>query len=113
VDYEKQLKLEMDALKNTLLTAAEIDPAKWNAYVEYMSAQGKNAEVWKMYEAHVTKHSSKNNIMYSQELDNMIGYLDDVQKEKWMSEQIRVSPNDKNYYLVIMIILIQNNIKLK
>jgi len=25
----------------------------------------------------------------------MIGYLDDGEKEKWMSEQIRVSPKDK------------------
>lgn len=102
VDYEKKLKLEMEALKNKLLSTPEINPTQWNEYVEYMSAQDKNAEVWKMYADHVAKNDSKNNIMYSKELDRMIEYMNDVEKEKWMSEQIRVNPNDKelltNYY---------------
>ncbi|NHM06872.1 DUF2194 domain-containing protein [Flavobacterium sp. CYK-4] len=95
IDYEKQLQAEMEALKNKLLTTAEINPTDWNKYAEYMEAEGKNAELWKMYEAHVGKHHSKNNVQYSKELDRMIGYMDDEAKEKWMSEQIAINPNDK------------------
>ncbi|WP_309641541.1 DUF2194 domain-containing protein [Flavobacterium sp.] len=94
-DYDKKLKTQMEALKNKLLSTPEIDPKAWAEYIEYMDSQNKNAEVWKMYEDHVKKYGSKNNIMYSKELDRLIGYMDDVEKEKWMSEQIRVSPNDK------------------
>ncbi len=95
IDFAKKLKAEMEAFKNKLLSTPEIDPVQWNKYAEYMESEGKNGELWKMYEAHVAKHYTKNNILYSKELDRMIGYMDDVEKEKWMSEQIRVSPNDK------------------
>ncbi len=94
-DPDVKFRKEMEVLKNKLLTTAEINPEDWNRYAKYMESEDKVAELWKMYEAHVAKYNTKNNIMYSKELDRMIGYLDDGEKEKWMSEQIRVSPKDK------------------
>jgi hypothetical protein len=101
-DSEKKLKLEMAALRNKLLSSAEIDSTAWNKYAKYLSWDEKGVEVWKLYEEHIAKNSSKNNILYSKELDRIIGYKDDIAKEKWLSEQIKVSPNDKellNNYL--------------
>lgn len=94
-EFDKKLRLEMEALKNKLMASPEIDPKEWNKYADYMASIDKGKEVWKMYEEYVTKFPSKKNIMYSAELDKIIEYPDDVAKEKWMSEQIKVSPNDK------------------
>lgn len=102
-DSEEKLKLKMDELKTKLLSNAVIDSVLWNKYAKYMSWENKGEEVWKMYENHVTKNQDVNNVMYSKELDRVIGYATDDMKEKWMSEQIRVNPNDKellkSYYL--------------
>lgn len=94
-DTEKNLKLEMEALRNKMLTSSEINAKDWNKYSDYMASENKSAEVWKMYEDYVAKNPSKNNILYSKELNRIIEYKDDIAKERWMSEQIRVSPNDK------------------
>ena len=94
-DYEKKLKLEMEALKNKLLSNPEINAKDWNTYADYMASINKGGEMWKLYEDYVSKNNSKNNIMYSQELDKIIEYKDEIAMEKWMSEQIKVSPNDK------------------
>jgi len=61
-----------------------------------MSWDKKEADVWKMLEEHVTKYPTKNNVMYSKELDRVIGYPNDLVKEKWMSAQMMVTPNDKD-----------------
>lgn len=92
---EKKLKDEMAALKNKMLSTPEIDPVQWNKYANYLSWDDKGLDIWKLYEEHTAKYPTKNNIMYSKELDRLIGYKDDVQKERWMSEQMKVSPDDK------------------
>ncbi|MBS7786861.1 DUF2194 domain-containing protein [Flavobacterium sp. CYK-55] len=93
---EKKHKDEMAALKNKMLTTPEIDPIVWNKYMTYLSWDDKALDIWKMYEEHVAKYPSKNNVMYSKELDKQLGYKTDVDKERWMSEQMKVSPEDKS-----------------
>ena len=78
-----------------MLASSEINPKDWDKYADYMASENKSAEVWKMYEDYVSKNPSKNNILYSKELNRIIEYKDEVARERWMSEQIRVSPNDK------------------
>lgn len=92
---EKNFKLELAALKKRMLTEPTIDSVAWNKYAKYMSWEDRGGEVWKMLEDHVAKYPSDNNVMYSKELDRVIGYPDDVAKEKWMSAQMLVTPNDK------------------
>lgn len=92
---EKKLKQEMTALKNKIMSTPEIDPAQWNKYANYLSWDDKGLEIWKLYEEHIAKYPSKNNILYSKELDRLIGYKSDADKERWMSEQMKVSPEDK------------------
>jgi hypothetical protein len=60
-----------------------------------LDLQNTDVEFWKLYEDFVAKNPSKNNILYSKELDRIIEYKNDIVKERWMSEQIRVSPGDK------------------
>ena len=102
-DSDEKLKLKMDELKTKLLSNSVIDSVLWNKYAKFMSWENKADEVWKMYENHVSKNPNPNNIMYSGELDKVIGYTTDEMKEKWMSEQIKVNPNDKellkSYYV--------------
>lgn len=94
-NYEKNLKIEMDALKNKILASSEIDPKDWNKYADYMASENKGGEVWKLYEDFIAKNPTKNNILYSGELDKIIEYKDEIAHEKWLSEQIRVAPEDK------------------
>jgi len=96
VDSDKMLKLEMAALKNKMLNTASIDSVTWNKYAKYMAWTDRGDEVWKMLEDHVSKYPTKNNVMYSKELDRVIGYPNDLVKEKWMSAQLLVTPNDKD-----------------
>lgn len=93
-DFVKKHELELLTLKYKMLDNAEIDSTVWNKYAKYMSWEDKAGEVWKMYDKHATKFSSKNNVMYAAELDRVIGYPDDLVKEKWMFEQTKVAPND-------------------
>jgi len=96
IDSDLKEKQEMAALKIKLLNTAAIDSVQWNKYAKYMSWQDRGEDVWKMLEEHVTKHPTKNNVMYSKELDRLIGYPNDLVKEKWMSAQMMVTPNDKD-----------------
>lgn len=89
-DFAKKHELELLTLKYKMLDNAEIDSIVWNKYAKYMSWDDKAGEVWKMYEKHVTKFSSKNNILYSGELDRVIGYPNDLEREKWMFAQTQV-----------------------
>jgi hypothetical protein len=95
-DSDKKLKLEIAALKVKMLNTATIDSVTWNKYAKYLSWDDRAEEVWKMLEDHVTKYPSKGNVMYSKELDRIIGYPNDLVKEKWMSAQLLVTPNDKD-----------------
>ncbi len=95
VDQEQLALLkELKKLRLELPNTPEIDSTKWNLFAKHESWEGRAAEMWKMYEKHVTIYPSKNNILYSAELDRVIGYLNIVEKEKWMSKQLEVSPND-------------------
>ncbi|MFM2266492.1 MAG: hypothetical protein RLZ77_1912 [Bacteroidota bacterium] len=93
---EAQLALinTLKRLRLELPTIPEIDSTNWNLFAKHESWEGRAEQVWKMYENHVTKYPSKNNILYSAELDRVIGYLNDIEKEKWMSRQIEVDPEN-------------------
>jgi hypothetical protein len=93
--YEENFKLEMEALKNKMLSSSEIDAKDWNKYADYMASENKGDEMWKLYEDFIAKNPSKNNILYSGELDKIIEYKDEIAHERWLSEQIKVSPEDK------------------
>jgi hypothetical protein len=95
-DSEAKLKLEIANLKIKMLATPAIDSVTWNKYAKYLSWDKKEDEVWKMLEEHVAKYPTKNNVMYSKELDRIIGYPNDLVKEKWMSAQLLVTPNDKD-----------------
>ncbi|MBC7607885.1 MAG: DUF2194 domain-containing protein [Burkholderiales bacterium] len=95
-DSDKILKAEMAALRTKMLNTAVIDSVTWNRYAKKMSWADRAEEVWKMLEDHVTKFPSRENVMYSKELDRIIGYPNDLVKEKWMSAQLLVTPNDKD-----------------
>lgn len=93
---EKNFKLELAALKKRMLSEPKIDSVAWNKYAKYMSWEDKGDEVWKMLDEHVMKYPTADNVMYSKELDRVIGYPNDLAKEKWMSAQLLVTPNDKD-----------------
>ncbi len=95
-DSDKKLKLEIAGLKAKMLSMAVIDSVTWNKYAKYLSWDKKEDEVWKLLEEHVAKYPTKHNVMYSKELDRVIGYPNDLVKEKWMSAQMMVTPNDKD-----------------
>jgi hypothetical protein len=93
---DKKEKEYLLALKNSMLTTPEIKYSDWNAYAKKMAWIKQESEVWQMLEAHVLVHNSKHNIMYSKQLDKIIGYRNDKEFEKWLYAQIQVSTDDKN-----------------
>ena len=93
-DEQLALVNEINNLRLELPNRPEIDSTKWNRFAKYESWEGRAEAVWKLYETHVTKYPTKNNILYSSELDRVIGYLNDVEKEKWMSKQLEVDPTN-------------------
>lgn len=94
--YEDQLRIEKEALKQRMLTESTIDYAVWNKYAEYMSWENNGEVVWEMLEKHCSKYPTKENVMYSQELDKLIGYPNDLAMEKWVNAQLLVNPRDKD-----------------
>lgn len=95
-DYDKKLHLEIAALKERMLNEAKIDSTVWNQYTKYLSWDDSGEEVWTMLEKHVQKYPSKDNVMYSVELAKLVYYPNELVREKWISAQILVTPNDKN-----------------
>jgi hypothetical protein len=95
-NYDEQIRLEKAALKQIMLSESSIDYATWNKYAEYMAWEEKGNEVWTLLEKHCIKHPTKENIMYSQELDKLIGYPNDLAMEKWINAQLLVNPRDKD-----------------
>jgi len=93
---ERDLKLEIAALKKRMLNEPKIDSVAWNKYAKYLSWEDRGEEVWKMLDEHVIKYPTAENVMYSKELDRVIGYPNDMTKEKWMRAQMLVTPNDKD-----------------
>lgn len=95
-DSENNLRIEIEALKSKMLSEPEINYETWNKYTEYMTWQEKGATVWEMLDKHCSKHPTKNNVMYSQELDKILGYPNDLAMEKWINAQLLVNPRDKD-----------------
>ncbi|MEN9336027.1 MAG: hypothetical protein RLZZ500_1014 [Bacteroidota bacterium] len=92
-EFVKKHELELLSLKYKMLDNAVIDSTVWNKYAKYLSWEDKGADVWTAYEKHVAKFPFPANILYSIELDRVIGYPNDVVKEKWMFEHTKVAPN--------------------
>ncbi len=93
---DKKEQAALLELKNKIETTPEIVYSDWNIYARKMAWIKRNNEVWEMLDNHVLKYYSKNNIMYSKQLDKNIGYRNEKDFEKWLYAQIQVSPDDKN-----------------
>ena len=93
-NIEEREKMEFEDLKKKIFNSPVIDSVKWNKYAKKMSWDEKRDEVWKVYEDYVTNNYTKENVLYSKELDRLIGYPNDISREKWMSEQMKVTPKD-------------------
>lgn len=94
-DSNIKLKVELASLKNKMADNELIDSITWNRYAKLMSWENKGEEVWKTYDEHSIKYSLNQNIMYSKELDRVIGYPNDFIKEKWMRKQMLIMPNNE------------------
>lgn len=96
VDNSEELnRIEMATLKQTMLSQAKIDSTVWNKYARIKSWENKGDEVWKMLEKHCIKYPKPENILYSIELDKVIGYTNELDHQKWIEAQMLVRPNDK------------------
>lgn len=95
-DSDKKHKMELASLKQKMISETKIDSVTWNKYAKYMSWDDRAGEVWKLLEEHCVKHPLAQNIMYSQELSKIIDYPNDLSREKWLSAQLLVTPNDKD-----------------
>jgi hypothetical protein len=95
-DYDQKILLEIAALKERMLREPRIDSTVWNQYARYLAWDNNAEEVWPMLEKHVQKYPTKDNVMYSVELAKIVYYPNELIREKWLSAQILVTPNDKN-----------------
>lgn len=93
---KKKLNIYLAELKNKMLNTPVIDSVTWNKYGKLMSWDEKGGEVWNLLDEHVKKYPKKENIMYSKELDRVIGYPNDAITEKWITEQLLANPFDKD-----------------
>ncbi|HEY0091297.1 MAG TPA: hypothetical protein VGB43_02330, partial [Flavobacterium sp.] len=94
-DSEEKFKQELISLRASMASQTKIDTVTWNKYAKYMLWEDRGLDVWKLLDDHSKKHPSSFNLMYSKQLNTIIEYPDDIIKEKWLSEQIRLNPNDK------------------
>lgn len=94
MDSDTLLKIEIEALKNQMLSDEIINPEVWDKYTKYMNWEEKGYVVWNLLEAHCKKFPLPKNIMYSKELNKLVEYPNDLIKEKWLSAQMIVTPND-------------------
>ncbi|HEX9979133.1 MAG TPA: DUF2194 domain-containing protein [Flavobacterium sp.] len=95
-DSEQKFRLELQTLRTKMLADTKIDSVTWNKYAKYMVWEDRGDEVWKMLEEYCVKHPLPQNIMYSKELDKIIEYPNEITREKWLSAQLLVTPNDKD-----------------
>ncbi len=95
-DPDAKLFRDMEALKKRMMADTKIDSVAWNKYARYMISEDRTEEVWKMLGEYCTKFPAKENIMYSQQLNKIIEYPNELTKEKWLSAQMLVTPNDKD-----------------
>src|SRR5690606_7314828 len=96
VDEEKMMLEELAALKTKMLSETKIDTATWNKYARFMSWEDRGHEVWKMLEEYCVKYPHRDNIMYSKVLAEIVYYPNELTREKWMSAQMLVTPNDRD-----------------
>ena len=94
IDSDKLLKIEILDLKQKMLSDAKIDSVTWNKYTKYMIWDDKGETVWDLLEEHCKKYPISENVMYSKELNKFVEYPNDLIKEKWLSAQMLVTPND-------------------
>ncbi|UOK41736.1 MULTISPECIES: DUF2194 domain-containing protein [Flavobacterium] len=94
-DADRKLALEIEVLRQRMLTEPKINPEVWNKYAEYLSWDDRTEEVWKMLEEHCIKYPLPENIMYSQALSKLVYYPNDAVQEKWMSAQMLITPTDE------------------
>jgi hypothetical protein len=95
-DPDIKLFRSMESLKKRMMSETKIDSASWNKYARYMITQDRAEEVWKILGEYCVKFPIKDNIMYSAELNKIIEYPNELTKEKWLSAQLLVTPNDKD-----------------
>lgn len=96
-DAEALLDKEMFKLSQKLMSKPTIDSVEWNKYAKFMAwDRERPLDPWKLLEEYCVKYPTPENIMYSKELDRLIGYPNDLTREKWMSAQMIVTPNDVN-----------------
>lgn len=93
---EEDLKKEIAALKQKMLSEAKIDAATWNKYATYMTWEEKGNDVWKMLDSHIAKYPTTENIMYSASLSEVAYYPTEAEREKWLRMQMYAKPNDKS-----------------
>lgn len=93
---EKLRQKEMADLLKRMTSETQIDTAAWNQYTRFLSWDDRADEVWKLYEEHCLKNPSKENILYHKELAKLVYYPNELTREKWMSAQMMVTPNDKD-----------------
>ena len=93
-DSDQKLKLAIETLKQKMVTEEKIDYDTWNKYTKFMLWQDNGVEVWKLLENHCLKYPITENIMYSKELNKLVEYPNDQIKEKWLSAQMLITPND-------------------
>jgi hypothetical protein len=89
-------KKEVEALRQKMLSTPEIDKEIWNKYTTFLTWEERGKEVWEILDIHVKKYPSKNNIMYSAELDRIVGYLSENEREKWLRMQFQADPTNKS-----------------
>lgn len=95
-DPDVKLARDMDKMKVRMMADAKIDSTTWNKYARYMITQDRADEVWRILGEYCVKFPTKDNIMYSKELNKIIEYPNELTKEKWLSAQMLVTPNDKD-----------------
>ncbi|MBD3581021.1 DUF2194 domain-containing protein [Flavobacterium selenitireducens] len=94
-DADALLEKEMFQLRQKLMAKPTIDSVQWNQYAKFVAwDKERPLDVWKMLEEYCLKNPAPQNIMYSKELDRLIGYPNDLTMEKWLKAQLIVTPND-------------------
>lgn len=87
---------EVEDLKQKMISSPEIDKAIWNKYTTFLSWEERANEVWTLLDNHVKKYPSKNNIMYSAELNKIVDYLSETERERWLRMQYLADPTNKS-----------------
>ena len=93
---EEDFKKEVEDLKQKMISTPKIDSEVWNKYTKYMTWEDKGNVVWKMLDEHVKKHPLDENVLYSIDLNKIVDYPTEIEREKWLRLQMLAKPNDKS-----------------